>query len=73
MAKSLQNLLVAGSIGILTFPQATSFSVVASLTTLLSFGERPYLVPENATKAPVLLIVVFLVLKSAGALPLNPQ
>lgn len=73
MAKSRQNLLVAGSIGMLTFPQATSFSVIASLTTLLSLGERPYLVPEKATKAPVLLIVVFLVSKSAGLCPLSPH
>jgi hypothetical protein len=64
---------VAGSIGMLTLPQATSFSVIASLTTLLSFGERPYLVPEKATKAPVLLTVVFLVSGSDGAFPLSPH
>jgi hypothetical protein len=39
----------------------------------LSLGERPYLVPEKATKAPVLLIVVFLVSKSAGLCPLSPH
>lgn len=35
------------------FPHQRSFSVVSSLTTLLSLGDRPVFAPERVANAPV--------------------
>ncbi len=45
--------LTSGLIALLTGPHHTSFSELASLTTLLSKGERPVFEPEYAVRAPV--------------------
>ena len=42
----------ASSIGLFTAPQWTCLSLVASLTTNLSFGERPVCAPVRATSGP---------------------
>jgi hypothetical protein len=68
MAIFLHNSLTSGLTGMLISPHQISSLVVSSNTTLLSFGERPYLRPEEAHKAPVELMQVSVVSKSTALL-----